>query len=253
MKVNLVVAAGVHQGKAIPVPGSQLLIGRDPECNLRPASPAVSKKHCLITVRNGSVFAKDLGSTNGTTLNDQKLDGEKLVEDGDRLKVGPLDFFVQIVRPENAPDSTPLPETLKPLPPNVGSRLLDGVGMKPAVPVTSAATPAPMAPVPKPVVPPAVKLESKPLPSRADDPDALAAALMAEGDDDSSAAMPVPEGSTQMELSAVDMERVRNGGPAPAGGKKPVPSAADSSNAANEALKKYFQSKQQAKAPPKKK
>jgi pSer/pThr/pTyr-binding forkhead associated (FHA) protein len=258
MKVNLVVAAGVHEGKAIPVPGSQLLIGRDPECNLRPASPAVSKKHCLISVRNGSVFVKDLGSTNGTTINDAAVAGEQEVANGDRLKVGPLDFFVQILRPQANSDSTPLPDTLKPLPPGTGGKLLDGVGLKPLAPPSMAATPAPMAPVPVPKpAAPAVKTEAKPAPApaapkpkpvaatRSDDPDALAAAMMAEGDE--SDPMPVPDGSTVVELPAMDLERIRMGGapaPAPAAaGKKAVPSAADSSNAAHEALKKYFERK----------
>ena len=40
MKVNLVVATGVHQGKVIPILGTEFLIGRDPQCQLRPASQA---------------------------------------------------------------------------------------------------------------------------------------------------------------------------------------------------------------------
>ena len=42
MKVSLIVASGVHVGKSIPVSGAKFLIGRDPECQLRPASQAVS-------------------------------------------------------------------------------------------------------------------------------------------------------------------------------------------------------------------
>ncbi|MGL4422649.1 MAG: FHA domain-containing protein, partial [Gemmataceae bacterium] len=74
MKVQLMVASGVHQGKVIPVAGAQFLIGRDPECQLRPASQAVSKQHCAIVVRGTQVFLKDFGSTNGTFLNDTQLE-----------------------------------------------------------------------------------------------------------------------------------------------------------------------------------
>src|SRR4051812_2979685 len=65
MKVSLVVASGVHQGKAIPIAVPQFLIGRDPQCHLRPASQAVSKQHCAVVVRDGQVYLKDFGSTNG--------------------------------------------------------------------------------------------------------------------------------------------------------------------------------------------
>ena len=39
MKISLVVAQGVHTGKVIPVTAAEFVIGRDPQCHLRPASP----------------------------------------------------------------------------------------------------------------------------------------------------------------------------------------------------------------------
>ncbi|HEY3789102.1 MAG TPA: FHA domain-containing protein, partial [Urbifossiella sp.] len=65
MKVSLVVATGAHQGKVVPIVGTQFLIGRDPQCQLRPASQAVSKQHCAVILRDGKVYLKDFGSTNG--------------------------------------------------------------------------------------------------------------------------------------------------------------------------------------------
>ena len=60
MKVNLIVtAAGPNQGRAIPIAGEKFIIGRDPECNLRPASQAISKQHCALLVRGGKVFVLD--------------------------------------------------------------------------------------------------------------------------------------------------------------------------------------------------
>ena len=70
MKVSLVVASGAHQGKVISITGPQFLIGRDASCHLRPASQAVSKHHCGVIVRDGQIFIKDFGSTNGTLVND---------------------------------------------------------------------------------------------------------------------------------------------------------------------------------------
>ena len=96
MKINLVVAQGVHTGKIIPVGSSQFLIGRDPHCNLRPASAAISKQHCGVFVRGTKVFIKDYGSTNGTAINGVQVVDEHEISNGDKLKVGPLEFVMSI-------------------------------------------------------------------------------------------------------------------------------------------------------------
>jgi len=96
MKLSLVVAQGVHSGKVIPITTTDFVIGRDPQCQLRPASPAVSKQHCGVAVRDGKVYVRDCGSTNGTFLNGEQIAAEREVQSGDRLRVGPLEFDVKI-------------------------------------------------------------------------------------------------------------------------------------------------------------
>lgn len=92
MKLSLVVSQGVNAGKTIRISVADFLIGRDPECHLRPASPAVSKQHSGIATRDGKVFVRDCGSTNGTFVNGEQIAGEREVKNGDSLKVGPLEF-----------------------------------------------------------------------------------------------------------------------------------------------------------------
>jgi len=96
MKLSLVVAQGVHVGKIIPIPVAQFVIGRDEACQLRPSSPAVSKKHCGLFIKGQQAFAKDLGSTNGTFINGKQITGEIEIKDGDHLKVGPLEFTLKL-------------------------------------------------------------------------------------------------------------------------------------------------------------
>jgi pSer/pThr/pTyr-binding forkhead associated (FHA) protein len=96
MKISLVVAQGVHSGKSIPIAAEQFLIGRDPHCNLRPASPSISKQHCGIIIRGEKVFLHDYGSTNGTVVNGQQVAGEIEVANGDQIKIGPLQFAIKI-------------------------------------------------------------------------------------------------------------------------------------------------------------
>jgi len=90
---HLVVVGGVHDGRVIPVV-PPFLIGRAAECHLRPASTAVSSRHCVIEEREGHAFIQDLGSTNGTFLNDDRLTSDCPLRDGDELCVGPLRFLV---------------------------------------------------------------------------------------------------------------------------------------------------------------
>ncbi|MBA4191364.1 MAG: hypothetical protein C0467_25570 [Planctomycetaceae bacterium] len=92
-KFHLVVVGGVHDGRVIPVV-PPFLIGRATECHLRPASTAVSLRHCVIEEREGHAFIQDLGSTNGTFLNDDRLTSDCPLRDGDELCVGPLRFLV---------------------------------------------------------------------------------------------------------------------------------------------------------------
>ncbi|MBL8792521.1 MAG: FHA domain-containing protein [Planctomycetia bacterium] len=95
MKISLIVTQGSNKGKGIPVSKSEFCIGRDPKCHLRPASQAVSKRHCLIHIRDDQIFVEDLKSTNGTFVNEDQVQGERELKDGDLLKVGPLEFVVK--------------------------------------------------------------------------------------------------------------------------------------------------------------
>lgn len=109
MKLSLVVVnAGKASGQTIPIKIAQFVIGRDPQCNLRPASAMISKKHCAVVVKEGNVFLHDFNSTNGTFLNDERVTGQVPLKDGDIVKVGPLTFKVAI---------EPAPTPSKPTPP----------------------------------------------------------------------------------------------------------------------------------------
>jgi predicted component of type VI protein secretion system len=111
MKLALVVMTpGKMEGKAIPITLSQFVIGRDPQCHLRPASQVISKRHCAILIKGEKAFVQDFESTNGTLLNDQPVKGEVEIQNADVLKVGPIAFAVNLEAapvPVNKP--TPVP------------------------------------------------------------------------------------------------------------------------------------------------
>jgi pSer/pThr/pTyr-binding forkhead associated (FHA) protein len=104
MEIRLLVVQGKPLGKEIPVKESRFLIGRSDECHLRPNSELVSRTHCQITVESGVVRLRDLGSSNGTIVNGERVTEDVVIDDGDLVQVGPLGFQVILVR-DSVPES----------------------------------------------------------------------------------------------------------------------------------------------------
>jgi pSer/pThr/pTyr-binding forkhead associated (FHA) protein len=98
MQVKLKVLAGSSEGKEIAVNTDKFLIGRADDCQLRPKSESVSRRHCAIVQKDGRVLLIDLKSRNGTFVNEKQLssDKAKILKDGDILRVGKLEFQVAI-------------------------------------------------------------------------------------------------------------------------------------------------------------
>jgi pSer/pThr/pTyr-binding forkhead associated (FHA) protein len=103
MKVSLVVLSeGKASGKTVPIPVSPFLVGRGPQCHLRPASTLVSERHCALVVKDGRAFLRDFGSAGGSFVNDRKVTGEHGLMHDDVLTVGPLRFRLVIDRASEA-------------------------------------------------------------------------------------------------------------------------------------------------------
>ena len=96
MRVRLKVLKGSKSGKLLPIQGKRMLIGRDEGCDLRPRTDVISRRHCVINVTDSQVLIKDLGSTNGTWVNGQRIETERGLQSQDMVKVGPLEFEVLI-------------------------------------------------------------------------------------------------------------------------------------------------------------
>ena len=85
---SVVVHVDGKKPRSVAVTGPSLVIGRAPECELQIDDTYVSQQHARIFAKDGSWFVEDLGSTNGTTVNDQRLGGPAMVQPGDRIRVG---------------------------------------------------------------------------------------------------------------------------------------------------------------------
>ena len=96
MSVQLVVAAGSRAGQVVPIVGNRFVIGRADDCNMKPRSELISRYHCEIFTEDGEVFVRDMGSKNGVFLNEHQITETNQLKNGDKLTIGPLEFFVNI-------------------------------------------------------------------------------------------------------------------------------------------------------------
>lgn len=69
--------------------GTELTVGRAAGCGVSlPEDTFVSQLHARVFRRDGDLFVEDLGSTNGTFVNDHKVSAPVALRGGDRLKIG---------------------------------------------------------------------------------------------------------------------------------------------------------------------
>jgi predicted component of type VI protein secretion system len=99
MIAKLIVASGKNAGRAISIKRNKLLIGRAEECDVRPLSEEVSRRHCAVHAGPEDVFVEDLGSRNGTFVNGVRITQKTKVASGDLIRVGSLELKVSCSEP----------------------------------------------------------------------------------------------------------------------------------------------------------
>ena len=87
-KGSLVVIYGDEMGRRVHVTTEPLIIGRSPKCAIQVDQESVSRNHCRIRFEAGEFLVRDLGSTNGTYVNDNLVENDGRLRQGDQLKVG---------------------------------------------------------------------------------------------------------------------------------------------------------------------
>ena len=105
MITKLIVATGKSAGRAILIKRNTLLIGRAEDCDVRPLSEDVSRRHCAVHVGPADVWVEDLGSRNGTFVNGERITGKVKVASGDLVRVGALEVRVSCTEPAAAAGS----------------------------------------------------------------------------------------------------------------------------------------------------
>ncbi len=85
---QFVMRSGPTPGATFSLEGDQLTIGRDSSSNVAINDAEVSRKHARLTFQGGKYVLEDLGSTNGTFVNGQRLASPIVLKSGDVVSLG---------------------------------------------------------------------------------------------------------------------------------------------------------------------
>lgn len=84
-KIVVITEDGEH---SITIGKDPLTVGRSPANTLQISDPASSRKHCMIKPSGGFTVIVDMGSSNGTRVNGEKITREEVLSDGDIIQIG---------------------------------------------------------------------------------------------------------------------------------------------------------------------
>jgi len=86
----LVIQEGPSTGKTYPLEGDEILIGREPDCTFQIDSPGISRRHARLYFQNNQYLLEDLGSSNGTFVNGERISDPHVCKNGDIITLGKL-------------------------------------------------------------------------------------------------------------------------------------------------------------------
>jgi predicted component of type VI protein secretion system len=125
---QLVVRTGPNPGKTFELTQDDLTIGRDIGNHIVINDPEVSRKHARLITQAGSYVIEDLGSTNGTFVNGQRLMGPHMLRNGETIMLGEkvslafeilgLDVDATVVGAASPPAAPPGPRDTYRIPPS---------------------------------------------------------------------------------------------------------------------------------------
>ncbi|MCW5874648.1 MAG: FHA domain-containing protein [Anaerolineales bacterium] len=174
---SLVIQAGPNPGQRTGLAKDSFVIGRDPGCDLHIQDIEVSRRHARVIAQSGGFVLEDLGSTNGTFVNGERVSTVTVLRPGDEIRLGDvvtLRYELDLNSLETTPPAVARPPRSTPAVPQPPTASLPSLDPPPAatsvprnLPPQPAAAPQPSAAPAGPASPPA-----RPAPS-ADEPLAL--------------------------------------------------------------------------------
>lgn len=108
MPFQLTISEGREAGKEFVFDQDSVLIGRSTDCDVALFDPGVSRRHCRIFLDGDAYAVEDQGSANGSLINGSPVKTQVL-EDGDKLTLGPVTFIFAMLTDEPATGEEELP------------------------------------------------------------------------------------------------------------------------------------------------
>lgn len=115
---QLTMRSGPNPGTVYALDGDQITIGRDASNEIPVNDAEVSRSHSRLTFQGGKYVLEDMGSTNGTFVNGQRLTGPRVLKTGEVISLGEQIVFVYeavdsdpgatMVSPRKAPAARPV-------------------------------------------------------------------------------------------------------------------------------------------------
>ncbi len=85
---QFVVRAGPNSGRIYPLEGEEITVGREAVNGVAINDAEVSRKHAKLTLHGSAYVIQDLGSTNGTFVNGQRVTATQVLNPGDSISFG---------------------------------------------------------------------------------------------------------------------------------------------------------------------
>ncbi len=144
---QLIMRSGPTPGASFMLEGDQLTIGRDATNDIVINDAEISRRHARLTFQGGKYVLEDLGSTNGTFVNGQRLAGPRVLKAGEVVSFGEQIILVFEVNTVDAgatmvsPRAAAVPSVSRPASPPPPAPA-DFAGSVPASPAPVLAEPA---------------------------------------------------------------------------------------------------------------
>ncbi len=129
---QLTMRSGPNPGTVYALDGDQISIGRESSNEIAVNDAEVSRRHARLTFQGGKYVLEDMGSTNGTFVNGQRLTGPRVLKSGEVISLGEQIVFVYeavdsdlgatMVSPRKVPEARPV-ATPPPPPPSYAGQV----------------------------------------------------------------------------------------------------------------------------------
>src|SRR5512135_1177037 len=100
---HLLILRGPREGQQISLASLPLTMGRLQTADVMLEAASVSRSHARLSQSESGYVIEDLGSSNGTFVNEERIDRPRLLANGDHIRLGTEVELVAVVEPALAP------------------------------------------------------------------------------------------------------------------------------------------------------